>query len=80
MLKKDALSLFDGNQAELARAVGLTRGRISQWPDHLEQREADLVIGAAVRLGKNVQPLLDKYLPADVGGETWPHKDRRAQA
>lgn len=58
MLKEDALKLFGGNGAELARAVGLSRGRISQWPEHLEQREADLVVGAAVRLGKPIHTLL----------------------
>lgn len=51
MDKSDAIKLF-GTAAALARAVGLTRGRISQWPDTLEQKQADLVRGAALRLGK----------------------------
>lgn len=41
-----------GTGAALARAVGLTRGRISQWDHELTQKQADLVTGAAMRLGK----------------------------
>lgn len=55
MKKVDAIKLFDSG-AGLARAVGLTRGRISQWPDDLSQKQADLVMGAAVRLGKIPAP------------------------
>jgi len=58
MTKQQAIDLFGGSGAELGRAVGLTRGRISQWPDELRQRDADLVIGAALRLGKKVPPEL----------------------
>jgi hypothetical protein len=53
MTKQQAIDIF-GSGAELGRAVGLTRGRISQWPDELKQRETDLVIGAAIRLGKTL--------------------------
>lgn len=58
MTKQQAIDIF-GNGAELGRAVGLTRGRISQWPEQLEQRETDLVVGAALRLGK---PLPDGFI------------------
>ncbi|WP_233410010.1 Cro/CI family transcriptional regulator [Burkholderia anthina] len=58
MTKQQAIDIF-GNGAELGRAVGLTRGRISQWPDELGQRETDLVVGAALRLGK---PLPDGFI------------------
>jgi hypothetical protein len=58
MLKKDVLELFDNNGAELGRAVNLSRSMISLWPDELEQREADLVIGACVRLGIPINSLL----------------------
>lgn len=53
MTKQQAIELF-GSGAALGRAVGLTRGRISQWPDQLGQRETDLVVGAAVRTGKKL--------------------------
>lgn len=51
MRKREAIELFETG-AGLARAVGLTRGRISQWPDELTQKQVDLVVGAALRLGK----------------------------
>lgn len=50
MLKKDAIALFTTASA-LARAVSLSRSRISQWPEQLTERQADLVRGAALRLG-----------------------------
>jgi len=50
MTKKEAVEIFK-NQSGLARAVGLSRGRISQWPDELTQKQTDLVRGAALRLG-----------------------------
>lgn len=45
--------------AELGRAVNLTRARICQWPERLEQAQTDRVLGAAVRLGV---PLPRRYL------------------
>lgn len=51
MNKSEAITLFETG-AGLARAVGLTRGRISQWPEVLTQKQADLVMGAAIRLGR----------------------------
>jgi hypothetical protein len=51
MTKQEAISLF-GNGASLARALGLTRSAISQWPDDLDQTRSDTVNGAALRLGK----------------------------
>ena len=50
MDKREAVEIF-GNQTRLGEAVGLTRSAISQWPDVLPQRYADMVIGAALRLG-----------------------------
>ena len=40
-----------GNQSELARSLGVTRATISNWPRTLNQKQADLVTGAALRLG-----------------------------
>lgn len=51
MRKSDAIVLF-GTGTALASAVGLSRSRISQWPEKLTQKQQDLVTGAAVRLGK----------------------------
>lgn len=51
MTKQEAINLF-GTGAALARALGFTRSAISQWPDELDQTRADLVNGAALRLGR----------------------------
>lgn len=51
MTKQEAIRLFDSGAA-LARALGITRSAISQWPQQLDQTRADLVNGAALRLGK----------------------------
>lgn len=50
MKKQEAIKIF-GSAADLARALGLTRSSISQWPEDLEQAQADRVIGAAMRTG-----------------------------
>ena len=52
MLKSEAIQIFGETAVDLAKAVGLTKGRISQWDDELTQKQSDLVIGAAIRLGK----------------------------
>ena len=62
MTKSDAIDLF-GSAAKLARAVGLSRARISQWGNELTQRQADLVTGAAVRLGKLALQHCDEHPP-----------------
>jgi len=51
MLKSDAIRLFGGAQ-QVANALGLNRSRISQWPEKLPTRDADRVLGAALRLGR----------------------------
>lgn len=51
MRKETAIAIF-GSGAALGRAIELTRGAIHNWPDELDQRKSDLVIGAALRLNK----------------------------
>lgn len=51
LTKQQAVEIF-GSGAALGRALGLTRGRISQWPPTLDQKQTDMVVGAAIRLGK----------------------------
>lgn len=51
MRKEDAIEIF-GSPVDLAKALGVTRQAIYQWPDKLGMDQADRVIGAAVRLGK----------------------------
>jgi hypothetical protein len=52
LTKQQAIEIFGNSGAELGRSVGLHRSRISQWPEVLDQKQTDLVIGAAIRLGK----------------------------
>jgi UTP--glucose-1-phosphate uridylyltransferase len=61
MNKSDAIRIF-GSAAELARALNLSRGRISQLPEALDQREVDRIVGAALRLGLHgaVKPFIGK--------------------
>ena len=47
MKKKTAIELF-GSASKLSRAVQYTRGAIHNWPDELDRRRSDQVIGAAV--------------------------------
>lgn len=54
MTKTEAIQIFGDSAVALAKAVGLTKARISQWDDELTQKQADLVRGAAVRLGKSI--------------------------
>lgn len=56
MTKSEAIAMF-GTQADLARAVGVTRSYVSQWSEELRPEIADRVLGAAVRLGKLVPVL-----------------------
>lgn len=53
MKLSDAISIF-GNKVRLARALGLTKGRISQLPEDLDLATSDRVVGAALRLGKEL--------------------------
>lgn len=53
LTKHQALAIF-GSGAALARALGITRGAVSQWPDDLDQQRTAMVIGAAVQSGRAV--------------------------
>ena len=51
MKKTDASKLFGGKQADLARALNVSRQRIHQLPETLPMYYRDRVIGACLRLG-----------------------------
>lgn len=51
MKKSTAIHLFGGRSVDLADALGVTKGRVSQLPDELDRSTTDRVIGAAYRLG-----------------------------
>lgn len=57
LTKQQAIDIF-GNGAKTGRALNITRSAVSQWPEVLDQRQTDLVIGAAIRLG---MPLPDGF-------------------
>jgi transcriptional regulator with XRE-family HTH domain len=50
MTKSQARKLF-GSQTAMAQAMGITSGAISQWPEMLDQRTVDELVGAALRVG-----------------------------
>ena len=49
MKKSHAISIF-GSTKELVEALGMTRQAVHLWSDVLTQKQADQVVGAAVRL------------------------------
>jgi predicted XRE-type DNA-binding protein len=51
LTKSQAVEIF-GSQAEIGRALGISRSAVSLWPDVLDQRKTDELVGAAARLGK----------------------------
>lgn len=52
MNKTEAIAIFGTTVADLARALGVTRSAVSQWPFDLRPEQVDRVIGAGVRLGR----------------------------
>ena len=56
MTKKQAIALFGTRHADLAKALGVTRPRVTQLPDVLTDKQADRVRGAALRLGITLPP------------------------
>jgi hypothetical protein len=61
MDKSTAVAIFGRTQADLARALGVTRQCVWNWGEVLTQEQADRVRGAAVRLGKPLpQPVVAK--------------------
>ncbi len=58
--KQQAIEIF-GSGKKLGQALGLSQSAISQWPEKLDQWRIDVVIGAALRLGK-LQPINHEIL------------------
>ncbi len=59
MTKNDAISMFESPR-KLAEALGITPQAVYQWPDDLSQDQADRILGAAIRLGRNVEKITTK--------------------
>lgn len=66
MTKSHAIAIFGDRQQDLADALGLSKGRISQLPEILPTPIADRVRGAALRLGK---PIPDEMERSDVAAD-----------
>jgi transcriptional repressor of cell division inhibition gene dicB len=60
LTKQQAIEIF-GSRKDLCAVLELTNARISQWPEQLDQKTSDWVIGAAIRNGK---PIPDGFIPA----------------
>ena len=54
MTKKEAIKIFGGKSYLLANALGKSKGAISMWPENLTNDQINLVIGAAVRSGREI--------------------------
>lgn len=56
MTKDEAVALFgsDATQADLGRALSMTRQAISRWPHRLSDDQIDRVLGAALRLRRPI--------------------------
>lgn len=50
LTKKQAIAIFDSGAA-LGRALGITKGAVSQWPEELDEKRTAAVIGAAMQRG-----------------------------
>ncbi|PVX84327.1 Cro/CI family transcriptional regulator [Paraburkholderia unamae] len=65
LTKQQAADIF-GSGAALARALGITKGAVSQWPEQLDQQRTAMVIGAAVQAGK---PVPAGFIPSTAATE-----------
>jgi hypothetical protein len=61
MKKNEAIKLF-GTASKLARAVGISRQGINNWPDDLTNKQIDRVIGAATRMKLTLDPVFVDHL------------------
>lgn len=73
MEKEFAIRIF-GSGVALAKAIGVGKSAVSQWPQVLTTRQQDEVIGAAIRLNK-ITPERAKELINDEG-----QRDERSQS
>jgi hypothetical protein len=56
MRKTTAVKMF-GTSSRLAMVIGISKQCISAWPDVLNPRQSNEVIGAALRMGIPIQDL-----------------------
>lgn len=53
LTKQQAIDLF-GTAKSLGAALGITGSAVGQWPDELDQRLTDEIVGMVLRLGKQL--------------------------
>lgn len=76
MTKQEAVALFGDSYRGLADALGITRAAISMWPDDLTDAHRDRVIGAAIRLGRQIPVEFLRPVPQQMA---YSGPDRRQQ-
>lgn len=69
MRKNDVIKLFGGSGAAAARKLQITRQAFHQWPEDLDTKRIDLVIGAAYRHGIEIPEHLEKIIKVSLCGE-----------
>jgi len=60
MLKADVLAHFDHSPVAVARALGITRSAVNQWPDVVPLKSAlklEAVTGGSLRVDMEMYPL-----------------------
>lgn len=62
--KTEAAQSF-GSKAALARALGLTRQSVHEWPEELDQHREDWIRGAAARLKIKLPPRVRTDAPIE---------------
>lgn len=58
MTKTQAIELF-GSKAAIARALGVSRQAVQAWPESLDRKRSDQILGAATRLDINKRRQLE---------------------
>lgn len=71
MNKELALSFIGGSPQLAAKAVGVSRSAVAQWPDPLPPKLVDRVLAAWAR--ENVPSLPPAFIEADPVGQNASH-------
>jgi transcriptional repressor of cell division inhibition gene dicB len=63
MRKDDAIAFFDGNQSAVARAIGVTRATVNNWPPVIPYEPAralEIATEGKLRVRESLYPRLRK--------------------
>ncbi len=77
MTKDDAIRVF-GSQTKLAAALGISPQAVFQWPETLTPRQANEVLGAAIRSGVAFEWFFKEFnvVPALPPGKVSCHRQK----